>query len=319
MSDPVLPFGLGALQSPYDARDWTIDSYFVAAGLTVTASPPASYLVPGPYAGILNQGQTGRCVAFGDSGLKTYEDLRDTGAADLDEARFFFAIGGTDARGAVVRDGLDYLVRVGYPEVGGANAGRHKIAAYYAVSPTKLAIQQAILAAGPVGLSFSWPWSWFSPRSTGVLPAPGALAGGHWLYAVGWDARGLRLRNSWGVNYGLGGDVWMPWAYLGLVREVWKLVDKIEPKPAPGGYLLTFVPYAHVKSANGVTATGTGCISSWKPDTTWGAKKSNAPADIYRVKVPGCSSGSAPLAHCSAGVYVGQWLRIGTGVTVSVS
>jgi hypothetical protein len=321
----MLPHGLGALPSPSDERDWQIDALYAAAGLTPVAAVtiPLTYLVPAPVPPRLDQGSSPMCVAFGNSTLKAYQDLRDTGPTDLDEARFFSAIGGT-ANGAVPRYALDRLLAVGYPELGGANAAKHKIAAYYAVPLTKAAIQSAILTFGPIGISFDWSWSWFQHSSTGVLPAPNATAGGHFIVAVGWDSKGLRLRNSWGTDYGVGGDVWMPWSYLWRAKEAWKTVDKILTPPPTVKYSIRLGPGAKilaVASFCGPTGpSGRPGIQTWRPPVFWGATASTAPCQAPQYRA-GCSSGGANLVYVptpAAAAVAGKWIRLGTGVTVVV-
>lgn len=316
---PDVPHGLGSLPSPPDEKDWQIDALYAAAGLQPVAAVtiPPTYLVPNPVPPRLDQGSSPMCVAYGNSTLKAYQDLRDTGPVNLDESRFFYAIGG-NANGAVPRYALDRLLAVGYPELGGANAATHKIAAYYAVPLTKAAIQSAILTFGPIGISFDWSWSWFQHSSTGVLPAPNATAGGHFIVAVGWDSKGLRLRNSWGTDYGVGGDVWMPWAYLWRAKEAWKSVDKILTPPPTVKYAIRLSPGAKILAVRSFgTKDGKQCIESWLAPVYWGNTTSTAPcqAPVYR---PGCSSGGANLVYVpapAAAAISGRWIRLGTGVT----
>lgn len=316
---PDYPHGLGALPSPPDERDWQIDQLYASAGLQPVAAVtiPSSYLVPNPVPPRLDQGSSPMCVAFGNSTLKAYQDLRDTGAANLDESRFFYAIGG-NANGAVPRYALNYLLSTGYPELGGANAARHKIAAYYAVPLTKTAIQSAILTFGPLGMSYDWSWSWFQHSSTGVLPYPNATAGGHFLAAVGWDSKGLRLRNSWGTDYGVGGDVWMPWSYLWRAKEAWKSVDKILTPPPTVTYRIRIGPGAKILAVRSFDGT---CIETWLPPVYWGSTTSTAPchAPVYRK---GCISGGANLVYVpapAAAAIANRWVRLGTGVVVVAS
>lgn len=310
---PDLPFGLGAIESPPDENDWPIDALFAMAGLVPDASPPPSYTAPGPYPPVLNQHDTPMCVAYSTSLLKAYQDLRDTGAADLDEPRFFHNIGGTSI-GAVLRYALDELLTKGYPQVGGVHPEKHRIKAYYSIPVTREAIQAAILAFGPIVLSTRWAWSWFEPTSTGVLPSPNADAGGHAIVAIGWDSRGLRLRNSWGKNYGLNGDVFLRWSYLNRVREAWKAIDqKLDlPKPPPAA---TFA----IRIAEGTTKLqlariDNDCITSWSP-RAWGGSASSAPCHAP-VIMRGCSNGQATIAQVTAGILAGKWVRITSGVTI---
>ena len=221
-------FGLGWLPSPPDERDFPLAALYAAAGIEPAAVIPDAYTAPDPLPVVFDQGSTPECVAYSSGAMKVYEELRDSGAFTPAFDAFFKAIGG-GPKGAYTRNAFDRMLKAGYPP----NEALHKIASYYTVPVTRDDIQQAILAFGPVVVGMSWDQAWFSPR-LGVLPAPsGISAGGHAILAIGWDARGLHLRNSWGPRWGLGGDCFLPWAYLGAVGEAWKAVDAITTPPAP--------------------------------------------------------------------------------------
>jgi hypothetical protein len=222
------PYGLGALPSPLDYRDYPLAALYAARGVEPAAAVAPTYVTPGELGPVLNQGNTPQCVAYSSAGLKLYEDRIDQGAwFDFDESKFFSRIGG-GPDGAYLRDAMAQLLNVGYPLRAIDDAGAHKVAAYYAVPLSQADIQGAILAFGPLVIALTWDDAWFTPRSDGTLPAPrGTSAGGHAIKAIGWDARGLRLRNSWGSTWGQGGDCYLPWAYLPRVWEAWKAVDQI--------------------------------------------------------------------------------------------
>jgi hypothetical protein len=310
MTDDLPGFGLGAIDSPPDDRDWDIATLYVMAGLEELATPPASFLVPGPYPPILNQHATPMCVAFSSALVKGYEDLRDTGAANFDKPTFFAAIGGT-ANGAIIRNALSRLLSTGYPVVVAGQPDRHKIAAYYSIPVTKTAIQSALMAFGPVLLGSPWYDSWFYP-SGGVLPAPTNVVGGHAFVAVGWDSRGLRIRNSWGSLWGLSGDAYLPWAYLGRVREAWKAIDQIITPPVTARYQLRIA--AGTTRIRTAVFAGKPCISGWTPHQ-WSGKSSNAPCRAAVVR-KGCVSGQATIAYVTAGAFARKWVRVGQGVSV---
>lgn len=239
---PVSDFGLGALQSPPDPRDYPIDQLYAATAIEKPVATPLTYVIPGLIPPVFNQGSTPQCVAYSVQTVKAYQDRIDQGRFfPFDEDRFFRAIGG-GPNGAFLRAAFSEMKSVGYPLDGGINAEKHRIKAYYSVPPVKSEIQAAIMAFGPVTLAFPWFSSWFSTTSRGVLRAPTRVVNGHAITALGWDARGLRLRNSWGANWGVNGDCFLPWAYLSRAWEAWKSIDAIEPTPSPvvlrhGGYV----------------------------------------------------------------------------------
>jgi hypothetical protein len=223
-----LNYGLGWIESPPDDADYPIDDLYAVAGVDPLDTLPASYVAPDPYPPVLNQGSTPQCVAYSSATLKAYEDLRDQGPAPYNEGAFFTQIGGT-VNGAIIRNAMASMLATGYPVVGSA---ARKIAAYYAVPVERTALCSAIATFGPLVIGTPWANSWFHPVN-GVLPAFDVQVGGHAIAAIGWDDRGLHLRNSWGSGWGNGGDAILPWDQLGHVREAWKCVDVIEPKPVP--------------------------------------------------------------------------------------
>jgi hypothetical protein len=168
------------------------------------------------------------CVAYSSSAMKAWQDRRDQERLfDFDEPRFFREFGGT-ANGAYVRDAMDRMRAVGYPVAGSGDAGHHKIAAYYAVPRDPAAIKAAI----------------------------------HDLVAYGWDARGLRLRNSWGSDWGVAGDCWMPEEYVAHINGAWKAADAIEHP----------IAYAHT-----VDVTARPSLNVRKAPTTAAARVASLP------------------------------------------
>ena len=221
--------GLGGIQSPPDERDFTLADLVTASGQPLTAALPTTFLATG-LPPVLNQGATPMCVAFSTSALKGWEDRIDQGRFfDFDEPTFFRAIGG-GPNGAIIRNALDRLLKVGYPVVRIGLAPAHRIAAYYAIPKTQAALMQTIHDFGPIVIGTPWYHSWFHPIGTGgnlKLPAPDYSVGGHAILAVGYNPTGLVLQNSWGAAWGYHGRVTMPWAYvLHAVWEAWKAVDR---------------------------------------------------------------------------------------------
>ncbi len=230
MTDDSAAYGLGALPDPPDERDYPVSALYASEGLTASVVLPATYVAPG-MPPILDQGSSPMCVAYSSSAMKAWQDRRDQERFfDFDEPAFFAAIGGT-AQGAYVRDAMERMRSAGYPVVGVGDPAHHRIAAYYAVPRDFATIKAAIFDLGPIVVSTTWYRSWFHPTN-GVLPAADVAVGGHAIVAYGWDARGLRLRNSWGGAWGVGGDCWMPAYLVPHLAGAWKAVDAIE-HPSP--------------------------------------------------------------------------------------
>jgi hypothetical protein len=312
VTDDPLPYGLGWLPSPPDERDWGVDALYAATGTEPPLELPTAYHVPAPLYPVVDQGSSPMCVAYSAAGEQGWYDLRDSGLALFDEALFFRQIGGT-ASGAVIRDALDARLSRGYPVAGHPElATQHRIAAYYAVPVRQADLGAAILAFGPLVFGTPWASSWFHPRPDGTLPPFDRSVGGHAILAVGWDAAGLRLRNSWGADWGQGGEATLPWGELGRVGEAWKAVDRIEPRPTTASW--------RIRVAHGATVVHYALDAQGRLTDTrryaWTGHDSGAPCGQPVVK-RGASSGQATVALVTAGVFKGRWVRIGAGVTAS--
>lgn len=219
------PHGLGALESPPDARDYPIE-------LDSTASLPATFTVTS-LAPIYDQGQSPMCVAYSGAGEQQSFDLIDQGHTYRWDFQYFFRrVGGTQ-NGAVIRNALDERLHRGYPLLpagSGNSQASHRIRAYYAVGKTQDAIKRALVQYGTLILGTPWFNSWFDPHADGSLPAADYIVGGHAICGQGYDSTGLWLRNSWGTSWGRSGTCRMPWSsVLHSVREIWKAVDVVDP------------------------------------------------------------------------------------------
>jgi hypothetical protein len=259
VTDDLSTYGLGALPDEPDGRDYPVSALYAAEGLTPTAALPASYMAPG-MPPVLDQHATPMCVAYSSSAMKAWQDRRDQERIfDFDEPAFFAAIGGT-AQGARVRAAMERMRSTGYPVTGVGDAGHHRIAAYYAVPLDIAVIRAAIHDLGPIVVSTPWYRSWFRPAA-GVLPEPDTLVGGHAIVAYGWDARGLRLRNSWGSAWGVAGDCWMPESFVAHLNGAWKAVDAIE-HPIAWSHTVDVIarPSLNVRRAPTTAAAKTGSL-----------------------------------------------------------
>ncbi len=309
MTDDLNVFGLGWVESPPDDRDWPVDALYAATGDEPPAELPAAYHIPAPLYPVVDQGSSPMCVAYSAAGEQGWYDLRDTGLALFDEGLFFSQIGGT-ANGAVIRDALKYRLASGYPVAGHRElAGQHRIAAYYAVPVAQADLCAAILSFGPVVIGTPWASSWFHPVD-GVLPAFDRVVGGHAILAVGWDAIGLRLRNSWGADWGQGGEATLPWGELAHVREAWKAIDRIDPRPTTTRW--------RIQVAHGATVVHYALDAHGRLTDTrrypWTGRASSAPCGHPALK-QGAIRGQATVALVTAGVFKNRWVHIGSGVT----
>lgn len=212
-------YGLGAVASPPDDRDYQIE-------LDSALVLPPTFRVPDAGVPIYDQGQTPMCVAYSAAGEQQTFDLPHTYRWDF--PLFFRSIGGTE-NGAIIRNAFDRRKHHGYPLLpsgSGNSAAAHKIAAYYAVPKTVDAIKRALVQYGRLVIGTPWFNSWFDPHPDGSLPAADYQVGGHAIDVDEYDATGIWLPNSWGAGWGVSGRCHMTWpTVLHTCREVWKAVD----------------------------------------------------------------------------------------------
>jgi hypothetical protein len=194
---------------------------------------PSSYYVPNPPP-VTDQDGTPMCVAYSNAYDQNQQDRPEAGKFwNFDEKKFFGQIGG-GPNGAYLTAGLTRRRDFGYPEQllvsgqdGNPNYARHKIASYTQIPLTVAAIKAALQRGHGVLMIGDWFHSWFHPFASGKLPAPDYKVGGHAQYIRGWnDAYGFRLRNSWGTDWGVNGDAFIPYAFLSRYYAAYRTTDK---------------------------------------------------------------------------------------------
>ena len=126
------------------------------------------------------------------------------------------------------------------------DALNHQVLEYMRVDQ-QLAQLKGCLADGyPIVFGFlvyeSFESSYTSATGRMKMPAPGEnIVGGHAVMAVGYDDSmdAFLVRNSWGEDWGIAGNFWMPYAYMtdtSLTSDLWtiRLVEADnEPSPTP--------------------------------------------------------------------------------------
>ncbi len=236
--------GFGRVESPPDNRDYRL-------AIPNTLAMPSRYTLTnlGP---VLDQGQTGTCVAQAADGVRMWQEYRDATSINryvTQEAVFKLydlckAYDGQPdpARemGTTCRSALEVLRKSGTPLTNGKTQGG-KIAAYYNVLVDVTFMKQALMQHGPLFVGSGWDANWnYCPRYTQVMKDPiGTLLGGHSYFIWGWDdsvnGGSWLMRNSWGRwrpangEYGwtVNGNAYMAYRYFTYYpgSEAWWVQD----------------------------------------------------------------------------------------------
>ena len=159
-------YGLGALPSPPDARDFDLGRLLEAAA---PLPVPRKYNVT-PVPPILDQDGTGRCGGFSLTRAVMWMQRTDPAVKrwlPLDPDAFCHLVkahDGISAEGTTGRAAMDTALRYGVP-VKGNPALRYHIASYWRVPLTLATMQQAILRYGVITPSTNASW-WPAVRAS---------------------------------------------------------------------------------------------------------------------------------------------------------
>lgn len=191
----------------------------------------------------------GTCVANATAGLLDFFFRKRTSHSILSSRRAFYAQAKYDYTPSdIADDGLttDAAInvwinrgwipedKVPYPADGDVAAllapvpnewGRSYQANHLAsVDPSVTAIKMALAKHGPVIIGLTWANEWESGVGPdGMLPPPATEAGGHCVLITGYDdaRKAFEVRNSWGLDYGDGGYVYLPYSYATAYPAFW--------------------------------------------------------------------------------------------------
>lgn len=125
-----------------------------------------------------------------------------------------------------------------------ALAKKHHTSQYKPISQSISHIKQSIINGFPVAFGFQVYSSFEGPQieQDGVLHLPAAneqLVGGHAVVCVGFDddfvidgvAGAVKVRNSWGADWGLHGYFMMPYNYISntaLADDLWSVLHTVD-------------------------------------------------------------------------------------------
>jgi C1A family cysteine protease len=213
---------------------------------------------------VYDQGRIGSCVAHAvGSAIEFAQETRpnDPNVSDFLEKERKFPTSrlflyyearrpiGTLAEdsGCVIRDALRVAYNIGVPRETGwkyneskftveppkrsyKSAPFHKITSYKAVPVSVLGVKSALAQGYPVVFGVAIFNTFFNGANVPTPTYSDEYLGGHAMLAVGYDDQTNRVKvlNSWGVEWGDQGYVYLPYQYIGnpmLGDDYWTLQD----------------------------------------------------------------------------------------------
>jgi hypothetical protein len=135
------------------------------------------------------------------------------------------AANGIDTQANYVQGTTNWQVAPTAAEV--ANASNYKVTSWSHLFQgtgegglARTAIEQSLAAGAPVAVAFEVYANFEALGPNQVYTGPaGADQGGHMVAAVGYNATGLIIRNSWGTSWGTAGDATLSWAFVDQYAE----------------------------------------------------------------------------------------------------
>lgn len=254
----TMQYSLGAQRDKRDKRDFAYRSMFreIAVPTLVDYEDEMSR--------IKSQGARGSCVAFACCAIKEYQESRERRfrrAFDLSE-EFLYRHIQLPGGGAYPRDAMKVLTKIGVPpeemmpynkriksdkeklvhptKRGNARmfgAARRYRAKGYVRLKTIDEVMQSLATNGPCLIGVGWLRGWSTARRIfrghPILDLPaGSEIGGHAIAVIGYDRRHavLKIRNSWGKQWGLGGYAFITFAaFESQAWDCWATFDKNSP------------------------------------------------------------------------------------------
>ena len=229
MANKNKEFGLGRVIAP-DQRD---QQYLLKSVLKMPPSKFTARYWPASAEWWGDQGETSRCVGFSwahwiQDGPVTHPEATTIPVVDPTEiyieAQKLDEWPGENYDGTSVRAGVKYLQNKGYIK-----------SYYWAYDVDTLAY--ALLELGPVVVGTYWYNNMFYPESNGMIRIGGGVAGGHayMINGVNMKKKLFRIKNSWGTEWGIGGQAYITFADLDrLIRQQGEVCLAVERRLATG-------------------------------------------------------------------------------------
>lgn len=244
----IKEFGLGAIESPLDMRDYTYD--MISKDTSDKVDIPEEFTLQYKFQ-ILSQGKICSCVAHALSSMKSFID--DVNVDNMYSVGFIYANRNEDdyqGTGMITREALKHLVKDGdclnsdfnvneeYPailkilESKGKEklfekAAQHKSLAYIRLEKEDIKeylvkFQKPILISVRVYENF-----YDSILNGGIIPAEpsGSKKGSHAMIIIGYKGDTLTLVNSWNEKNGDNGLFYLD-LNSSIIKELWVLEDE---------------------------------------------------------------------------------------------
>lgn len=248
------------------------DRKYTAPARIVTAPLPTAVDLTNKCPPVFNQGALGSCTANAIGSAFQFEQRRQQ-VEEFAPSRLFIYYNEREMEGTVdvdsgaeIRTGIKSVAKQGvcsevmwpynidryktrphascYDE-----ASTHQALVYMRVTQTLDQLKCCLAEGYPIVFGFMVYASFESSYTSGTgrmkMPLPNeAIVGGHAVMAIGYDdtERAFIVRNSWGEDWGIGGNFWMPYDYIAdpnLASDFWTIrvveagTDPVVPTPTP--------------------------------------------------------------------------------------
>lgn len=184
---------------------------------------------------VRDQGDTPMCVAYASAAMKEYQDQP---GVYLDPSDLYAQRADKSIEGMELQEAMQILQRRGIAP----HPPNHRIGQYTFILGNINAVKQALVSLGVMVVALP-----YNPSAKGDQFWAGANSAdqvGHCVAIVGYDdsRQALKLRNSWGAQWGEQGYAWMP--YSDFVNCAWASYsatdqdgksDPEQPQPAASG------------------------------------------------------------------------------------
>lgn len=176
---------------------------------------PTRFIVEGLLTGVENQGCLPYCAAYASTTFGESVVWRRTGVpVQIDPVAVYKHAksidGNPNGDGTRLDCALDGLFKLGYFERGKCSIGTIGGSIFgFDDSKALFNCKMACFRFGCCVIGMNIDSSWYHPKN-GVIEGGGDTEGGHAVCLVGFDEGGIVIRNSWGEEWGHGGDAYIP-------------------------------------------------------------------------------------------------------------